>query len=786
MHMRHFRLRIPVHPKLRLFWDRVTFSKLTTIYFCFSIIHCIVQVVFQVQAFGVNQQAVTFLSGLIKQGNATAPGFTVYDGSVLRVCEVVPSKALDASSCPIVWGGMPSNTSAEAAQGTGNNFNAQPSSSASSVASSANSSSSSAIASISSAASSSSDSATLSSADATSSSASASSSNSVISSSSSSLTSSAISSSSLLSISSIGTTSDAVSSSSAHSSASSTKSSEQPSSIVFTVPSPPPVPTGDRAVDSDASDSTASVTVTVRLSPSQQVTSLNNVATDGEDETKNNTGVANDSGIVGSTKNESQAAVDNAASGSSSETQKPPVENVQTPHVTSLKAPTRRDSTPGSISIPDRKVTVQLGGLNGLQEANLTEQCLFTLNWPVVSVENTKREDIAFVMFQFWLLGMSLVALLNESIPHIVASLLTHTLATAWGGFQIFNTNQFHTMFSHLTTKGACGINLLPDYWKARGNAEIPSLVLNCVAFLFSSFLTWRLMKAFGWQTFKRVGASRTINRVYNAVLILSISIQLALFFVATFAALWLDQVLNGSIGRLTHTKAMFIAISVLVLVLLVPWLTLGWISVRREHRLMALTFLVLSLAYLGGWASMFTAATFRWTFVQWTFFSLIASASVLLTFMTFVVGVICLFNFGKGLPRYLQAQEPLADDDFAPGVMGEKADMEKAEFPSNDLPIPTFSAAFGSGSEVPPPSQMRFGPPGRQKGPRFFNQSLEPFEAPSDAPPYSVNEASSYDSKSGDSALNRSDSGSSYRSDVSSEGSTSDHSTRSKRWVIE
>ena len=35
------------------------------------------------------------------------------------------------------------------------------------------------------------------------------------------------------------------------------------------------------------------------------------------------------------------------------------------------------------------------------------------------SVENTKREDIAFIAFQIWLLGMSLVALLNESIPHM-------------------------------------------------------------------------------------------------------------------------------------------------------------------------------------------------------------------------------------------------------------------------------------------------------------------------------------------------------------------------------
>ena len=40
------------------------------------------------------------------------------------------------------------------------------------------------------------------------------------------------------------------------------------------------------------------------------------------------------------------------------------------------------------------------------------------------SVENTKREDITFIAFQIWLLGMSLVALLNESIPHMCVVIL--------------------------------------------------------------------------------------------------------------------------------------------------------------------------------------------------------------------------------------------------------------------------------------------------------------------------------------------------------------------------
>jgi hypothetical protein len=76
-----------------------------------------------------------------------------------------------------------------------------------------------------------------------------------------------------------------------------------------------------------------------------------------------------------------------------------------------------------------------------------------------------------------------------------IASLVTHMLSTAWTGFQISHTSNFRADFNRLTTNGTCGENLLASYWKARSEAEIPSLVLNIVALLISAFLSWRIIK---------------------------------------------------------------------------------------------------------------------------------------------------------------------------------------------------------------------------------------------------------------------------------------------------
>lgn len=65
------------------------------------------------------------------------------------------------------------------------------------------------------------------------------------------------------------------------------------------------------------------------------------------------------------------------------------------------------------------------------------------------------------------------------------------------------------------------------------------------------------------------------------------------------------------------------------------------------------LIFLGFCVFYLGGWSVMFVSTTFRWTFITWRFFSIMAVASVLLTVICFILGIICRMNFGKGLTRY-------------------------------------------------------------------------------------------------------------------------------------
>jgi len=149
--------------------------------------------------------------------------------------------------------------------------------------------------------------------------------------------------------------------------------------------------------------------------------------------------------------------------------------------------------------------------------------------------------------------------------------------------------------------------------------------------------------------------------------------------------SLWIDQLINNDIGDFATFLTLYKVTSFITLVLLIPWLMIGWSAARRELHLPMLIFLFLSTLYLAGWGVMFFSTTFRWTFTTWSFFAVIASTSVFLTLMATVLGIVCRCNFGKGLAHYLNTNQPNEENRMS-------ADIEKIPFFAPEKPPPVFS----------------------------------------------------------------------------------------------
>ncbi|KAJ7584864.1 hypothetical protein C8J56DRAFT_136562 [Mycena floridula] len=298
----------------------------------------------------------------------------------------------------------------------------------------------------------------------------------------------------------------------------------------------------------------------------------------------------------------------------------------------------------------------------------LDEACVKSFLWLGDVLRDSRREDVVTLAFQIWSFSLSLVAILNESLPHLIAALLTHILGTAWGAFRVSNSRHLEKLYLDLIVDGTChNVDLLGGWWDLRVQHTLPVIIVNVVTLLIACFLTAKLFKVYAAQTFNRVGASPEVNKIYKMVLLLSVFLQLAAFFTLGASGMWIDKISTGTIRQIAEPWPLYIAAFAATAILEVPWLVLGWRSVRRENRTQFIVFSVFSAMIFILLTLVFFSPLYQFIFMCWPFFAVMTVTAYIFVLLTICVSLFCRVHFGKGLPRYLQATEELEGEDFTP-----------------------------------------------------------------------------------------------------------------------
>jgi len=224
---------------------------------------------------------------------------------------------------------------------------------------------------------------------------------------------------------------------------------------------------------------------------------------------------------------------------------------------------------------------------------------------------------------------------------------------------------------------------------------------MNVISLLLAIYLSMKLIKVYGPNSFNRVGAPKEIIRIYKYFLAVFVSFQVAALLLISVVCLWLDQMVNrdNAIAGVTYHKTLYIVLSAITLALLVPWITLGWYAVRREWKRLMVAFLAVAAAVFASWVLMLMSWSFAWTFVEWPFFACQIVAASLSLLTTIVFGVISWLHFDKGLAHYLYVDDVLAKAGFEPELF--EKDVEKN--PPSDWreigldDVPTYTLSFST-----------------------------------------------------------------------------------------
>lgn len=297
----------------------------------------------------------------------------------------------------------------------------------------------------------------------------------------------------------------------------------------------------------------------------------------------------------------------------------------------------------------------------------LSRQCVQTLYLPKETLNNARREDIALICLQFWLFAISVIAVVNDSVPHLLTVLFTRTFVTGWSAYTVWRSFRDQAMLEEVFMNPGtpCSIDLFSAYFKRRIPLQISDLVLSSTGLMIFTFLTVMLLKAYSAESIRCVGAPEHINRINKYFLALLACLQLEAFTLTTGLGLWIDTLLNTAIGRVTPLMKIYTGAFVGTMLILPIWITVGWIATKRERRWMMHMFLALSFGILAGWMIMFYSIVYRWSFLQWPFLGCYTVASQTLVFASLLLGLVCRINFGKGHAEYLQAEEALSSLNF-------------------------------------------------------------------------------------------------------------------------
>jgi hypothetical protein len=390
---------------------------------------------------------------------------------------------------------------------------------------------------------------------------------------------------------------------------------------------------------------------------------------------------------------------------------------------------TSRDSTNQSTG-----VTIKF---NAAPSVFLSHQCAQILVYPQQVLQNSVREDMTFIFFQFWLLGVSVFAVSRGSIPHMITALGSRFLIAAWSGYiVIYRTKNQAGIFREMVSAPGtpCGVELFPTYLTTRHAYCIADAILSFTGLFLAGLLSWNILKVFKAQSFKRVGAPEHVIRIYKFFMAVQAVLQLEVFVLVVATSLWADVLSRTAISLISAHTPIYNALVIATTVLVIPWIALGWYGVRRERKGLIISFLAVGFFFISGWAIMFYSIVYRWSFVQWPYLGCFTVASFILIFASMALGTICWRNFDKGLAEYLNAEDALADLNFTPEVF-QNSDVEKSGEKSKDFyaydeldfPLATFHSGMLSGGETMRSDESRIPTPVRGPPPSYEKPYITP-----------------------------------------------------------
>ncbi|KAI8384753.1 uncharacterized protein BYT42DRAFT_492758 [Radiomyces spectabilis] len=253
-----------------------------------------------------------------------------------------------------------------------------------------------------------------------------------------------------------------------------------------------------------------------------------------------------------------------------------------------------------------------------------------------------KWENIAFIGFQVWFLGMAFDATVYQNTAEILALAILNVICAILGALEVVDGNKWLNLLKNT------GYSTMP-----LSVAEKIEIALSVMIMLFAvilAYLSYEMSRQFGWNIYKKIGADVQIQKMYRMFQFFVLSLKIDVFtgfLVSLFSVCYLIHVAIKQ-GLMWES-----VIELIVTVLILPMLYFARTAGSVESKVRMIIFLIFQVLEFVHYCLILTE-TFQPSNNWYTWIVLIF-IGLAFNVITSVLAFMCMRNFGKGLKPYVQ-----------------------------------------------------------------------------------------------------------------------------------
>ncbi|KAI7849809.1 hypothetical protein BDC45DRAFT_266757 [Circinella umbellata] len=264
----------------------------------------------------------------------------------------------------------------------------------------------------------------------------------------------------------------------------------------------------------------------------------------------------------------------------------------------------------------------------------------------LISLKRLKDENVFFILFHVFQLYLGIDAIVRQSIIQLIAHTANQLICVILALVQLSETIKWNSSVDAVDEKTGKSTDRSSFYRALR--FEIALAVSTAVLTLVFAFLCVKLLRQFGWNVYKRLGADPKLQARFRQGQIFLLNLKMDGFFHIVFSIFWIVVMTQEGYHNRDAASITWYVFHFVLTVCQFPAPFMARYGMLTENPRIMTVFLIVH-----GFVAVDFVIILQQSSSSWAFWVLAVCLAIILSITTIVFGSLVVHNFGRGLKPY-------------------------------------------------------------------------------------------------------------------------------------